>query len=220
MIIFAADNHYGTHPGRCAFEEIKGNWPGMIFSEDDFNIFTRVDLAEECQLLILNMIGSTCGNPLPDEAACNAVKKYCESGKNLLLLHGSSAAFWHCSWFRENCGLRWVRPGDPDNIPVSVHPVEPYTVQISKTRHPLCSRLVPMTFNEADEIYSNLEQTRPLWILMHTTLSTGTQPMLTESINQWGGKVINFLPGHQKSATKHPDYIRNLNTLIDYSLSE
>lgn len=216
MIIFAADNHYGVHPGLCAFEEIRGAHPDIIFSEDDWSIFNRYNLAKDCELLILNMIGSTCGNPLPDEEACLAVKRYCETGKNLLLLHGSSAAFWHCSWFRENSGLRWVRPGDPDEIPQSVHPVEPYTVKISKTRHPLCKKLVEMDFSEADEIYTVMEQTQPLWILMQTTISSGTHPMLTESVNQWGGKVINFMPGHKPSVTRHPDYIQNLKTLIAY----
>ena len=66
----------------------------MVFQEDDWNIFTKFDLARDCRLLILNMIASTCGNPLPDEEACRAVRNYCETGKNLLLLHGSSAAFW------------------------------------------------------------------------------------------------------------------------------
>lgn len=216
MIVFAADNHYKVNPGRCACEEIKDSFPEIIFHEDDWSIFTEIDLAEQCHLLILNMIGGTCGLPLPDEAACDAVKKYCQTGKNLLLLHGSSAAFWHCEWFRQNSGLRWVRKEDPDNVPASFHPVEPYTVEVAKTRHPLCSKLVPMFFDEPDEIYANLEQTLPLWILMQTTISAGTLPMLTESINQWGGKVINFLPGHNVSATRHPDYIRNLKTLIHY----
>ena len=220
MIIFAADNHYNAKPGRCAFEEIKSAYPEMIFREDDWSIFTEFDLASQCQLLILNMIGSTCGLPLPDEAACDAVKKYCQTGKNLLLLHGSSAAFWHCEWFRTNSGLRWVRKGDPDNVEPSHHPIEPYTVEVSKNRHPLCTKLVPMKFEQPDEIYANLEQTLPLWTLMQTTISCGTCPMLTESTNQWGGKVINFLPGHKDSSTRHPDYIRNLKTLIDYLKNE
>ena len=73
-----------------------------------------------------------------------------------------------------------------------------------------------MKFEQADEIYADLEQTLPLWTLMQTTISVGTFPMLTESINQWGGKVINFLPGHNESSSRHPDYICNLKTLIDY----
>ena len=220
MILFAADNHYKTRPGYCAYEIIKTDFPDMVFQEDDWNIFTKFDLARDCRLLILNMIASTCGNPLPDEEACRAVRKYCETGKNLLLLHGGSAAFWHCDWFRNNCGLRWVRPNDPDGIQSSFHPVEPYSIYCCKTRHPLIEKLQPMNFDTADEIYSKMEQVNPLWILMQTDISIGSQPMLTESLNQWGGKVINFVPGHQVHVTQHKDYISNLRTLIHYLLDE
>ena len=61
MIIFAADNHYGVHPGLCAFEEIRGAHPDIIFSEDDWSIFNRYNLAKDCELLILNMIGAALG---------------------------------------------------------------------------------------------------------------------------------------------------------------
>ena len=37
----------------------------------------------------------------------------------LLLLHGSSAAFWHWDWWRRIVGYRWVRGNDPDGIPAS-----------------------------------------------------------------------------------------------------
>ena len=50
---------------------------------------------------------------------------------------------------------------------------------------------------------------------MNTTISTGTFPQCTESATPWGGRVINFLPGHDKSVTRHPDFIANVKLLID-----
>ena len=106
MIIFVADDHYESFPGRNTYEEIAADYPDMKFIENDWSIFTSVDLAGDCDLLILNMIADTCNLPVPDEAAAEAVKKYCEAGKNLLLLHGGSSAFWPYAWFRELVGIR------------------------------------------------------------------------------------------------------------------
>ncbi len=214
MLIFVADDHYKQFPGRCIYEEIASDYPSMIFKENDWSIFTSIDLAKECDLLILHMIAATCNLPIPDEATAESVKKYCQTGKNLLLLHGSSAAFWPYKWFREISGLRWVRPHDPDDVVASFHPHEPYKVVRSKCRHPLVSKLVEMDF-PSDEIYTGLEQTQPLWTLMTTTISTGTFPQCTESLTPWGGRVINFLPGHIEAVTRHPDLIANVKLLIN-----
>jgi len=216
MILFVADDHFGTHPGQHEFDLLKGDFPEMQFVENDWSAFTKVDLVRDCDLLVLNMIASTCNQPLPDEAACAAVKAYCEAGKPLLLIHGASSAFWHCDWWRRNSGFRWVRPGDPDNVEPSVHSKEPFLVTVSKSRHPLAKKLVPMNFTEVDEIYTNLEQTSPMWVLMSTNISTGSFPQVVETINEWGGTVINILPGHFEAATTNPDFIANLKTLITY----
>ena len=214
MIIFVADDHYESFPGRNTYEEIAADYPDMKFIENDWSIFTSVDLAGDCDLLILNMIADTCNLPVPDEAAAEAVKKYCEAGKNLLLLHGGSSAFWPYAWFRELVGIRWVRGNDPDGFVASFHPHEPYKVVRAKCRHRLVNKLVEMDLPK-DEIYTGLEQTRPVWTLMNTTISTGTFPQCTESATPWGGRVINFLPGHDKSVTRHPDFIANVKLLID-----
>lgn len=215
MKLFVADNHYGAYPGRCQYECIRGDYPDMIFREDDWSVFTEFDLARDCDLLILNMIADTCGIPAPDEAQAEAVRKYLETGKNLLLLHGGSSAFWPFDWYRKLVGIRWVRNNDPDGIVPSFHPKEPYTVKVSKVRHPLAAQLKEMSFQE-DEIYCSLEQVTPVTTLMETTISLGTCPQCTESFTPWGGKVINFLPGHSKSVTKDPVLIDNLKLLIDY----
>ena len=214
MILYAADSHYDAHPGRNSYEEIASAYPDVVFCEDDWGVFTRYDLAADCDLLILNMIAGSCGIPAPDEKAAASVEKYCRTGKPLLLLHGGSSAFWPYPWFREICGFRWVRPGDPDGVVASFHPVEPYSVKVNKVRHPLARKLVDMDLPK-DEIYTRLEQTQMMWVLMSTTLADGTYPQCTESSTPWGNRVINFLPGHSPEVTRHPLYIRNLKRLID-----
>lgn len=214
MIAFVSDDHYGAHPGRNGFEAVSGVYPEMIFTENDWSVFTRPGFPEQCELLILNMIAGTCGVPAPDAPQADAVRAYCQSGKPLLLLHGASAAFWPFAWWRRNCGLRWVRPEDPDGVEPSCHPIEPYRVTVSKVRSPLAARLCDMTLPE-DEIYTRLEQTAPLLTLMETTLSAGTFPQCVESVNEWGGRVIGFLPGHRSAVTRNETYLANLKTLID-----
>ncbi len=76
MILFAADDHYHTSPGKNTYEEIATDYPEMRFYENDWSCFTAYDLASECELLILNMIADTCNLPIPDEAAANSVKRY------------------------------------------------------------------------------------------------------------------------------------------------
>ncbi len=218
MILFVADDHFNSHPGKNIHEMIAADYPEMHFFENDWSAFTRFNLAEECDLLILNMIASTCNLPLPDDAAAEAVRAYAETGKPMLLLHGSSAAFWHHAWFRELSGFRWVRPNDPDKVPASHHPKEAFRIDPAKCRHPLVKKLVPIDL-PPDEIYAELEQTQPLWILMNTRISEGTYPQCTESLSQWGGRVINFLPGHAPEATRNPALIANVRVLIDYLLA-
>ena len=215
MKLFVADDHYQAYPGRNQYECIKSDYPDMIFRENDWSAFTEFNLAEECDLLILNMIAGTCGLPLPDEEQSEAVKRYLETGKNLLLLHGASSAFWHCDWYRKLVGIRWVRGNDPDGVEASFHPKEPYCVKTAKVRHPLAAVLQDMDFIE-DEIYCRLEQVTPVMTLMETTISTGTFPQCTESFTPWGGKVINFLPGHRSEVTRDERLIGNLKLLIEY----
>jgi len=215
MKLFVADDHYKAYPGRNQFECIRDAYSDMIFRENDWSAFTEFDLVNECDLLILNMIADTCGLPLPDEKQSEAVKRYLESGKNLLLLHGGSSAFWHCDWFRQIVGIRWVRKNDPDGVEASFHPKEPFCVKPAKTRHPLVGKLQEMDFPE-DEIYCSLEQVTPVTTLMETTISLGTCQQCTLSFTPWGGKVINFLPGHRPEVTRDPRLVSNLKVLIDY----
>ena len=95
MILFASDNHYEARPGASIYERIRNDYD-IEFFEDDWSCFKQENL-NSCKLLILNMIGDTCDLPHPGSDAEAAIKSYVESGKPILLLHGSSAAFWKWS---------------------------------------------------------------------------------------------------------------------------
>ena len=221
MITFLADDHYGAHPGAVLNEALgeflaepfKSRHP-IFFAENDLSALEAPGFAKECELLILNMIGETCDQPAPGAAAERAVRAYVEAGKPLLLLHGSSAAFWEWDWWRTMVGLRWVRPNDPDGVEPSTHPVRPYLVSFSKCRHPLCKRLKPMDLPK-DEIYTRLEQVGPVTVLMETDTDEGTFPQCWENTTPWGGRVLGFLSGHYPEAVRTPALVENVATLIE-----
>ncbi len=220
MIYFFADDHYGVHPGKNIFENLPDELKKrMIFVENDWSLLESGKWLDDCELLILNMIGATCNLPHPDCNAEKAVKKWCMDGGNILSLHGSSAAFWQWDWYRQIVGLRWVRPNDPDGVANSIHPVKPYNVRVCKNRHVLCSRLVPLELG-SDEIYINLEQVSKIDILMDTFIEEGVFPQCTEAITPWGGKFINFIPGHSPEITTKSELIHNIVELIKYLLEK
>lgn len=220
MIYFFADDHYGVHPGKNIFEHLPDELKQRItFVENDWSLLESGKWLDDCELLILNMIGTTCDLPHPDSNAEKAVKAWCEKGGNALLLHGSSAAFWQWDWWRKIVGLRWVRPNDPDNVPNSVHPVKPYSLRLTKNRHALSSELVPFEL-EADEIYTELEQVSPVMVLMDTFIEEGVYPQCAEAITPWGGKFVSFIPGHAPQATANEYLIKNINAIINYLLKK
>lgn len=218
MIYFFADSHYGVNPGKHIFESLgKSLKKRIVFTEDSWELLESGRWVDECELLILNMIAGTCGQPMHGSGAEKAVRKYCEKGGNILLLHGSSAAFWEWAWWREIAGLRWVRPNDPDGVAASTHPVKAYKVIPAKARHELAGKLKEVDF-ESDEIYINLEQTAPLMILMTTHIEEGTFPQCCEAISPWSGKIVSFIPGHKPEATTKEELIFNVDTIIQYLL--
>jgi hypothetical protein len=133
----------------------------------------------------------------------------------MLLLHGSSAAFWHWDWWRSMVGFRWVRPKDPDGVEPSTHPVRPFEVKTIKGRHPLTKNLKNVQYPE-DEIYINLEQTNPCWTIMETSTDEGTFPQAYACESPWGGEFLSYLPGHAKEAIQTPEHLENIKTMIDY----
>jgi pimeloyl-ACP methyl ester carboxylesterase len=218
MITFLADDHYNAHPGAALYEVLQDRFP-MAFAENNQAPLEDPAFPRECELLILNVIADTCGQPLAGPVAERNVRAYLEQGKPLLLLHGSSAAFWHWDWWRELVGFRWVRGGDPDGVPASTHPVRPYRVDVSKCRHPLCKVLQPMDLAE-DEIYTRLEQVNPAMVLMETTIAEGTFPQCWENTTPWGGRVIGFLPGHRKEVVQDAGMVANVTHLIESLLAK
>jgi len=214
MILFLSDNHYGAHPGRMINDIISCDYE-IDFYEDDYSAGAVKEFARDYELIILNNIGDTCNVPHAGDDMEIQMKSYVEAGKNILLLHGASAAFWKWQWWREMVGLRWVRPNDPEQIAPSHHPVRPYKVLRSKTRHPLVEKLIDLDLPE-DEIYIGLEQMGPVITLMKTTTDEGTFPQCYECETRFGGKIVCFIPGHAPSVTQHPDVINNIKTIIDY----
>ena len=217
MILFCADNHYDTHPGRVLYASIRDRYP-IDFFEDDWSGFAGLAVGKY-NLLMLNMIGGTCDVPPPDMRAEAVVKNYLAGGGSLLLLHGSSAAFSRCDWWRPLVGYRWVRPDDPDGCPPSTHPVRPYTVQVVPAAHPLAGRLQPLQLPE-DEIYINLEARGPAEVLMQTTTDEGTFVQAYACNTPWGGKILAFLPGHRPEVVSHPGVVANICLMLDELLKE
>lgn len=219
MIYFFADNHYGVFPGKVIYENLPEKQRSRIrFYCDDWTVLEHSGWDQDCELLILNMIGGTCGQPHPGQDAETRVRHYLERGGSVLMLHGSSAAFWQWDWWRGLPGERWVRPQDPDGIAPSTHPHRPCRVTVSKTRHPLAARLTEMDLPE-DEIYTELENTCPCMRLMETHIAEGTFVQCCETVSPWGGRLVSFIPGHSPAVASHPVLIRNISVLIDYLLA-
>ena len=220
MLFFFADNHYGVNPGRGIYSALPEELRRRItFAEDDWTLLESGDWVEKCELLILDMIGDTCGVEHPGSGAEEKVRRYLEQGGNVLLLHGSSAAFWKWEWWRKIVGLRWVRPGDPDGVAPSVHPAKPFVVRPCKVRHPLMASLRELSL-PADEIYISLEQVSPVTVLMETQIEEGVFPQCFENITPWGGRFCHFLPGHAPEVTGNPQVAATVSALAAYLLGE
>ena len=212
MIYFAADNHYKADSGQTIYNQIKDSYD-IHFEVDEFD--KLANLTSDTSLLVLHLISGTCDNGLPGEDVENAVKKYLENGGKILLLHGSSAAFWHWEWWTKLVGHRWVRPNDPYGSEKSTHPIDEYDVTLCKTTHPLAKKLKPMKLQK-DEIYIDLEQTCPTTDLMETHYDGKRYVQCWSHPTPWGGEIVGLLPGHAPAVTEDPAFIDNLKALIDY----
>ena len=67
-----------------------------------------------------------------------------------------------------------------------------------------------------DEIYIDLEQVSPAFTLMETRIGEGIFPQASESLTRYGGKMVNFIPGHAPEVTGNPDLIKNITVLVKY----
>ena len=211
MIKFCADNHYGAHCGAILNKELQKHYD-IDFYEDNFSCLE--DLTD-CKLLILHMISGTSGNEVPGNEIAETVHNYLRKGGNILLLHGSSAAFWHWPWWRQIVGHRWVRKMDPDDIPQSTHPIKPYEVTLCHGSHPLQKKLSALSL-PADEVYIDLYQESPTIDLMESIVNERRYVQCWINQTPWGGDFIGYLPGHDQAVLAKEDFISNMRTLIDY----
>ena len=57
MNCFFADDHYGANPGRHIFERLPEDFRAeTVFAENDWGTLESGEWAENCSLLVLNMI--------------------------------------------------------------------------------------------------------------------------------------------------------------------
>ena len=76
MIYFFADDHYNVHPGKVIFEHLPDDRKsGIRFFENDWTVLESASWLNDCELLILNLIGTTCNLPHPGPGAEKAVRK-------------------------------------------------------------------------------------------------------------------------------------------------
>lgn len=214
MIYFFADDHYGTHAGRCLYGQLPTELRDRtVFTENEWDLLESGRWVDDCELLILHCIAGTCGQPLPSSGAETAIKSYLAHGGNVLLLHGSSAAFWHWAWWRCIVGLRWVRPNDPDGVMPSSHPHSPCRVVPVPSEHPLSKVLKPFDL-EDDEVYIDLQEVSPVTVLMTTQIAGKTYPQCFETVTADGSRIVSFLPGHQETNVRNPTLSADVALLV------
>lgn len=217
MILFLADNHFGKHPAQMIHGALTEHYGAKVaFFEDDFETFLDVE-PETVQLLILHVIGDTSGIAHAGPEVEEWMLRYFRPGKPVLLLHGSSAAFWKWSWWREMVGFRWVRGEDPDGLEASTHPVVPARIYRTKSTHPLVKRLDDFEMPE-DELYINLAHAGPAWVLMEASFEGRSHPMLYEGQTTWGGQLVCWIPGHRETTLRHPVFVHNTVQILRYML--
>ena len=217
MIWFFADNHYGSHAGRNLYEKLPEKLKRKtLFQEDDWSLLESGCWEKDCDLLVLHLIGTTCGLPHPGPGAEKAVRRYVDRGGDILLLHGSSAAFWEWDWWRKIVGLRWVRPNDPDGVPASTHPAFACKVRTTETTdHKLLRRLHSFELPE-DEVYIHLQEVSPVKILMEIERDGEVFPQACETVTPFGGKIFSFIPGHKPASVATPGLNENIAAIVEY----
>ena len=74
MIYFFSDSHFDKHCGANLFNRFPAELKARtVFTENQWDILESGSWEKDCELLILNMIGTTCGQPHPGSGAEAAV---------------------------------------------------------------------------------------------------------------------------------------------------
>ena len=213
MILFLADNHYSKHPGKHIYRKIRDRYD-ITFAEDDLSPLNE-DLTV-FDLIALHLIPGTPNSDPLDSVMEGHLKAYVDSGRPLLILHGSSALLPGVDWWRELVGLRWVRGGDPGGGERSTHPGDPFEVVRTKNMHPLSEALVD--FRADDELYINLEHTSPVLSLMEASWGGRSWTQCYVKRSPAGGKVGAFIPGHRQDIVASDGVISNISSMIEWLL--
>ena len=200
----------------CLVERYRGHDFDIKFFEDDISPMAAPGFPDDCDLLMINLICGTGKIPAPGSDTEAGIKKYCMSGKPLFLIHAGSAAFAEWEWWRRLTGLRWVRENDPEGIKPSVHPVKDYSVTIASSGH-MVPELEGFSL-ENEEIYTKLEQTVPVEVLLETKTDGGSFPMAYILRNEWGGMVAGFLPGHGEKSFENRKMAHDIRTIMRFLL--
>ena len=216
MIYFFADDHYGTHPGKVLYEHLPAELKSRIcFQENDWSVLESGSWRKDCELLILNLIATTCNLPHPGPGAEKSGPGMVRERRKCSDASRFQRRLLAVGLVEKNCRVPLGPAERPDGVAPSTHPKKPYTLTFSKSRHPLTKLLEGIEL-PADEIYINMEQVCPAMTLMETTIEEGTFPQCTEALSPWNGKLVNFIPGHIPEVTSNPKLVRNVATIIEY----
>ena len=213
--LFLSDNHYKSYGGRALAAALSHDFE-FEFLEDDYgDHLSKLNLGK-FDLLVTSAVGGTPGAPHAPLEVESRVRQWLESGVPIVLIHGGSATFWKWAWWRRMVGLRWVRCNDPDNVLPSSHPITAYSLSRASEGDTAEPRLEPMDVPE-DELYINLETTRPFRVLLETNFKGQTFPQAYVSSGPNERTVLGYLPGHRSDLAGHPTTVENISRLIRFA---
>jgi hypothetical protein len=200
MILFLADGVH--HRGLTAPALSQALSLPHSFYTGTYEPFLQYE--SECDCLLLHLIADCKGFAHAGKDVEQALQRYVASGRPIVLLHASSAAFTRWAWWRSLVGLRWVRANDPDGVAKSRHLKRPFDVLP-------CSgfELEPMLALN-DELYIDLHPEGPVEVLMQAE----GHPQVFRAKTPQGGAILSYLPGHTPETVMRQDYQNNLVYLI------
>lgn len=203
-LILFADRHYDSFPGRTHAALLRPLCD-LTYIEEDYPALLAALARQPEAILAVNSIAATPGNlTVPDEVEAPLLT-HLTGGAPLWVLHSGSAAFWPWAWWRQLMPLRWVRNGDPDDAPVSTHPVVPLRLTPTDFARKQLPALAEVQL-PTDENYIQLAEQRPFETWLITTYDGVIYPQAYSAKTPWGGSLHGFIPGHKAESLAHPGY--------------